>query len=426
MIDNLSDPHAAVTPPAVAEAPAAGDPAPATRSATIKVIGVGKAGADVVELMMQDRFGEMAFAVVDTDPQAINASGAAERLLLESPRLGGLGSGGDPERARKSAEENLARLGELCHGVGVVILVVGLGGGAGTGIAPILAQVARSSGALVLAFVLTPFELEGGRRQRMAQIGLGEMKSAADGVICLPNQRFYRLAEGNVSLQETFKTVDRFLCAGIRGFWRLLTHQGLINIHFEELCTVIRDRHGESAIASVDARGAGRAREVSEKLLAHPMLDGGHILTDAAAVVVSIVGGTDMVIGEIDRVMDQITRQAEHAQILMGAGVDPEFQERLMVTVIVARKDPVPAKFQPRAAGAGSLPADVFSPPASRPGAGPGAGPARGRKGLGKMRQGQLNLDLVSKGRFDRSEPNIHKGEDLDIPTYIRRGVPLN
>ena len=431
---NTSDPTpspelAPTTPPAVTADAVA--PAAPPRMATLKAIGVGGAGANVIDQMICSGLGGVGFAVVNTDSQSLAASSAAEKLLLDSQLLRGLGSGGDPDRGRQLAEENLPKLKALCQGVDVVIIVAGLGGGSGTGICPVLARAAKEAGSLVLGFVLTPFECEGSRRQRLAQHGLAELKAAADGVVCLPNQRIFKLIDENTSVRDTFKITNEFLCDGIRGFWRLLTHTGLINIHFDELCAVVRDQHAESAIAAVEARGAGRARELADKLLAHPMLDGGQILADAAAVLVSVIGGPDLTMADIDRVMEQINRQAEHAQILMGAVIDENFRDRMVVTVIATRKDGAAAKMESRLAGGGeSLPVDIFGAGGTRPGARPAPRPAadtaRPRKGPVKMRQAQLALELVSKGRFENSEPSIHKGEDLDIPTYVRKGMALN
>ena len=160
------------------------------------------------------------------------------------------------------------------------------------------------------------------------------------------------------------------------------------------------------------------------------MLDGGQILGEAAAVLVSVIGGPEMAMAEINRVMEQVSRHAEHAQVLMGAVIDESFRDRMVVTVIATRKDAAPSRVEPRMGGGEGLPADAFSPgtsrPASRFGARPSGDGSRSRKAASKMRQTQLSLEMVSKGRFDKSEPNIHKGEDLDVPTYVRRGMALN
>jgi cell division protein FtsZ len=194
--------------------------------------------------------------------------------------------------------------------------------------------------------------------------------------------------------------------------------------------------------------GPTRSREVMDKLLAHPMLDGGHVLADSEAVLLSLIGGPDLTMAEVNRVMEQVNRQCEHAQVIMGAAIDEAFKERLAVTLIAARKSAEPeppgetgpagtreeltAQLLPRSTTsrrgsrflppAPTLPADQLQQLLARQ----GRGGSRQHKSLPKLRQGQLPLEIVSKGRFDKSEPTIHKGEDLDVPTYLRRGVALN
>ncbi len=414
---------------------------------SIKVFGVGGAGINVLELTLKEGLPGVGFVAVNTDPQSLAASSAAEKVQLETQLLRGLGTGGDPDVGRALAEAQLPRLKSLCEGVDVIFILAGLGGGAGTGISPVLARVAKEAGALVLGFVTTPFACEGGRRQRLAEHGLAELKSAADGVISLPNQKVFKMIDENTSVLETFKITNDFLAAGVRGVWRLLMRKGLIDIHFADLAALLRDRHGESCFAVAEAMGPTRSREVMDKLLAHPMLDGGQMLGETEAVLVSLIGGPDLTMAEVNRVMEQVNRQCEHAQVIMGAAIDESFNERLAVTLIAACKSVAAAAGETGAAGSSEelvaqlLPRSSksrrgsrFVPPA--PELPPdqvqqlltrqGRGGSRPLKSASAMRQGQLPLEIVSKGRFDKSEPTIHKGEDLDVPTYIRRGVALN
>ena len=251
----------------------------------------------------------------------------------------------------------------------------------------------------------------------------------------------------NTGVLDTFRITGELLVEGVRGVWRLLTRPGLIQIHFSDLCALVRGRHAESVFASVEASGPARSREIVEKLLNHPLLDEGRDLMESDAVLVSLMGGKDLTMAEVGRVMEQISRHCERAQVIMGAAVDEAMKGRLGVTVIAARRNPE-AKFEvPNGApesleGAGmSAPrnAEQRSVSAARGDSTPQppftlaqreqalARHDRGRaRKAAKMRQAQLPLAIISKGRFDKSEPTIHKGEDLDIPTYIRRGVALN
>src|SRR5215472_9849120 len=232
----------------------------------VKIFGVGNAGIAMLDTLDQTEFAAAQFAVVNTDASAFAASSAPVKIHLENKLLRGLGSGGDPDRGRALAEEQFSTLKSACEGANVVFILAGLGGGGGSGISPVLAKAAREAGALVLAFVTLPFECEGNRRETQAQQALEQLKSVADGVVCLPGQKVFKLIDENTSLVETFKFTGGFLVEGIRGVWQLLTRPGLIQVHFGDLCALIRDRHAESAFAFVEASGAGRSREAVEKI----------------------------------------------------------------------------------------------------------------------------------------------------------------
>jgi cell division protein FtsZ len=412
------------------------------KTLSVKIFGVGNAGVNLLEALNGDDFADANFLAVNTDAASLAASSATMKIHLETKLLRGLGTGGDPERGHALAEEQFTTLKTACEGAEVVFIAAGLGGGAGTGISPVLARAAKENGALVLGFVTLPFACEGNRRQQQAQRGFDEFKAVADGVICLPSQKIFKLIDENTSVLDTFRITGNLLVEGMRGVWRLLTRPGLIQIHFEDLRVLVRDRHSESVFASVEASGAARSREIVEKLLSHPLLDEGRSLAESDAVLVSLIGGTDLTMAEVNRVMEQIGRQCERAQIIMGAAVDETFKNRLSVTVIAAKQN-VSAKMEtPNGDVAQSLEcADVSSLSKRRHVAAIHGNHSpsltleqreqtvsrrgRGRRNSG-MLQTQLPLAIISKGRFDKSEPTIHKGEDLDLPTYVRRGIALN
>jgi cell division protein FtsZ len=426
----------------------------AAKPISLKIFGVGSAGLTMLEQIAGKTLQGAACIAVGTRADSLAPSSAAEKICLESKLLRGLGTGGDPERGRAAAEESADRLKASCEGADVVFIVAGLGGGAGTGISPVLARIARETGALVLAFVTLPFDCEGNRRRNQAQHGLLQLKAEADGVICLPNQKMVKLIDDRTSVADTFKITNEFLADGLKGVWRLLARKGLIEIHFADLCALLRDRHGESAFATAQADGPTRSREAVDQLLAHPMLDAGKTLADSDAVLVGMVGGPDLTMVEVSRVMEHINSKCPRAQVMMGAAIDEDFRERLAITLIATRRNESPAAQAGSEAAArteaahpveqldkqllnrvsGARPHSRFVPPP--PSMAPeqmeqlmakqATGAARPRKTSARMRQGQLPLEIISKGRFDKSEPTIHKGEDLDVPTYIRRGVSLN
>lgn len=420
------------------------DPKP---TVSVKIFGVGTAGMNILEQIARAALPGAVLAAINTDAKSLATSSAMEKISLEGKPSRTGGPGGDSKRSRALAEERLPELKQFCEGVDVVFIVTGLGGGAGTGISPVLAQAARECGALVIAFVALPFDCEGNQRVRHARLGLEQLKGVADGVICLPNQKIFKVRDENTCVVDTFRALNELLTEGVSGVWRLMAHKGLLEIHFADLCALLRDRHGESSFATAEAAGATRSREVIDKLFAHPMLDGGKTLADSDAVLVSLTGGPDLTMAEVQRVMEHINGKCERAQVCMGAVIDESFRDRLAITLIVVRrgestltKDNSGEQPQTgsRSDDLGSQllnqedsvrPQSRFVPPA------PALPPEkveqlvakqRSRKGSVKMRQGQLPLEIVSKGRFDKSEPTIHKGEDLDVPTYIRRGVSLN
>jgi cell division protein FtsZ len=414
-----------------------------TQARTIKIFGIGGAGVSLLDALNGEDFAGADFVAVNTDAPSLAASSATVKIHLETKLLRGLGTGGDPDRGRAIAEEQFATLKTACEGADVILIIAGLGGGAGSGISPVLARAAKEIGAIVLAFVTLPFLCEGNRRQQQAQQSLEQLKSVADGVICLPSQKTFKLIDENTSVLDTFRITGGLLVEGVRGVWQLLTRPGLIQIHFNDLCALVRDRHSESSFAFVEASGVGRSREIVEKLLAHPLLDEGRALAESDAVLVSLMGGKDLTMAEVNRVMEQISRHCEHAQIIMGAAVDADMKNKLSVTLIAAKnssgKNETVATEQmvsqiatERSAG-GSPASPDFSHRADKPSAfqlhqreQTISRHSRTRKGDSKMRQTQLPLAIISKGRFDKSEPTIHKGEDLDIPTYYRRGEVLN
>ena len=230
---------------------------PIKKKIVLKVIGLGGAGCNAAGLAAQSGAGEAQFLAVNTDAQALEACPAPAKFVLGAARTRGLGAGGDPELGRATAEDDVEKIRSLCAGADLIFLLAGLGGGTGTGAAPVFARVAHESGALVLAVVTLPFEFEGQRRQLQAQNGLQQIKAAADAVICLPNQKIFKMLDEKTSVVDGFKISNGLVAEGLRGIWRLLTQPGLVNVDFADLCAVTRGRHAASLFASAEA-GARR------------------------------------------------------------------------------------------------------------------------------------------------------------------------
>jgi cell division protein FtsZ len=423
-----------------------------------RVIGVGNAGCNAVELLAQSGLAGVDWLAVGTHARALARCGVGDKLVLGHARRFGLGTGGDPAEGRAAAEADQDRLRAACEGMDVVFVMAGLGGGTGGGSTPVVARVAKDAGALVLAVVTLPFDWEGARRQRQALESLREIKAIADSVICVPNQKVFQLLDETTSVLETFLRMNEVLAQGVGGIWRLLSQPGLIRVDFADLCAVTRGRHAESALATAEAQGEARARVLLERLLAHPLMEGGAALTAADTVLISFVGGPDLTMAEVRRVMEQLNRQCPDAQVIVGAAVDAVMTGRLEVTVIAGRHEDAtserPAMVVPepeRSTGRGALPAAAEDPqietgffrkPEAPRSTGrfvpppPELSPekreeilkqhSKGAKAKARMKQGTLALEITSKGRFEKSEPTLYHGQDLDVPTYVRRGVALN
>jgi cell division protein FtsZ len=360
-----------------------------------------------------------------------------------------LGAGGDPEVGRAAVEEASEEIRGLCHGAELVFVLAGMGGGTGTGAAPVIARLARETGALVLGLATLPFACEGTRRHRQARLGLEELKSSADVVLALPNQRVLSLIDENTSLLETFRFTDALLAEGVRGIWRITGRSGLINVDFADLRELVRDRHAESYFACAESEGEARSREVVERLVLSPLLENGHLLRETSAALASVVAGPSLTLAEVNRVTELLRRECDGAELLLGATIDPALGDRLNLTLIGVRRPAPDREERPEhspdcSARAGlesgmvetgflerqpaaRRPKSRFLPPP--PELTPAAreelarGARRVRSGL---RQAMLPLEVVSKGRFEKSEPTVHRGEDLDVPTFVRRGVVLN
>ena len=433
-------------------------PAPARKPITIKVFGVGGCGGNIVAHLGRTGLGGAPLIVLNTDAQALAQCPLPHKFNLGLNLNGGLGAGGDPERGRAAAQADEARLRELCAGVDMVFICAGLGGGTGTGAGPVLARVAKQCGALALAFVTLPFDCEGPKRMQQARAGLDEFKAAADGVICLPNQKVFKLINEHTSVVETFATTNDLLGQGVRGLWQLVMRPGFINLDFADLCAVVRDRHSESSFATAEAACPYRAKEVVEKLLANPLLDGGAALGEADALLVSLMGGPSLTMAEVNRVMEQINRHTDNAHLIMGAAIEDTLGDRLTVTLVASRRrgvasEPTSVNVAPPVASAttrGESDVDLLGSAiaqkpvartlAAKPEPEPqsavsatevapspvGASRSWRSKKKAKAIHPELQLETITKGPFEHSEPTLRNGVDLDVPTFVRRGMVLN
>ena len=306
--------------------------------ARIKVIGCGGSGGNAVNTMMNFGLEGVEFVVVNTDSQALNASLAPSKMHIGAAVTRGLGAGADPEKGRKAALEDVTRLKEMLSGADMVFVTAGMGGGTGTGAAPVIAQLAREEGCLTVGVVTKPFFFEGKQRSRRAELGLAQLAEHVDTLVTIPNQKLLALGDEELSFIEAFRKADEVLYQAIKGISDLITQSGLVNVDFADVKTVMSNM-GRALMGTGCAKGQGRARLAAETAVNSPLLD--NISVDGATgVLINIVGGLDMKMKEIEEAASFIQEQAhEDANIIFGAAVDENMGDMMKVTVIATGFD---------------------------------------------------------------------------------------
>ncbi|MBL69018.1 MAG: hypothetical protein CMO74_11310 [Verrucomicrobiales bacterium] len=384
----------------------------ATLAVNLQVVGIGGAGGNVVDKLATLGLGASGFLVIDSDAQALQNILVSRKAAVGAKRTRGLGCGGDMDLGRQCVESAKRSLDKQLDGTDVVLLVAGMGGGLGTGGAAALAKQASGQGALVLGLVLTPFEFEGRRRMDQAREGVLKLREIADAVICLPNQHVLEQHGEDQSAQDTFEAANALVLEGVMGLGRLLRADGLLTAGLADLRAVLNGRQEESVLAAAEASGRKRHRAVLDQLCAHPFMEKGRVLKEANALLVSLIGGLDMTMADVNRVSQHLGAHCPKAEIVLSAAVEPGFQDKLGITVITAK-----GKSEDVTLTEG--PAPVIEPVVPR------KKPAKPRGQKRKAKQQELQLQSVTKGRFEKSEPTLHEGEDLDVPTFIRRSLVL-
>jgi cell division protein FtsZ len=392
----------------------------------ILVVGVGGGGSNVVARMIADWSEGPEAAVVNTDVKALKACEVPQRIQIGRNITKGLGAGGDVSVGKLAAEDDIDRLRNLVAHTHLVIIIATLGGGTGTGAAPILARVAREEGALTLCFVSTPFEFEGERRAEYAREGFRALKMEADAVVCLPNQHLLEMVPDKTSLVSTFETSDQMIGTGIQSLWRLLTQNGMINLDFADLRNLVEHSGGSCSFGYGEGEGAEKSAQALHHITQGPLLDHGNALTQSEALLISIQGGMDLTLMDIQTIMNHlksITRP--DARLAMGATINPDWKGRLALTILAADNwDETPAT-----AAVAELPEVPVSKPTSKEKEPEliTEAPKEPKGAKKKVSQATLDFESTEKGRmFSKVEPTLYNGEDLDIPTFIRRGIKIS
>ena len=365
--------------------------------AKIKVIGLGGGGSNAVNRMMAARFTGVEFIVANTDLQALRSSPAPYKIQLGAKLTSGLGAGSNPEVGKSAAQEDRDEIRQVLEGADMVFVTAGLGGGTGTGAAPVVAAVAKDLGILTVAVVTKPFHFEGRRRQQQAETGMAELRAVVDTLISIPNQRLLAVVDRGTSLVEAFKVADTVLLQAVQGISDLILVPGLINLDFADVRTIMSGM-GMALMGAGTGKGQNRALDAAQKAVASPLLDETSI-EGARGILINFTGGSDLSIHEVEEAA-KIVQEAAHeeANIIFGAVIDETLQDEVRITVIATG-------FTERKMEMGPSPTKVVDLP-SRPSRAPAPGAAWRRR-------------VMPDARGEGGEGGVE--EDLDVPAFLRR-----
>ena len=377
-------------------------------NAVIKVVGVGGGGGNAVERMVDENIDGVEFICANTDAQALKNSKAKIHIQLGDQLTKGLGAGANPKVGREAAEEDRERIKEVLQGADMVFITAGMGGGTGTGAAPVFAEVAKELNILTVAVVTKPFSFEGKQRALAAEEGICSLAQHVDSLITIPNNKLLSVLGKNISLLNAFKAANDVLLGAVKGISDLITRPGLINVDFADVRTVMSEM-GMAMMGTGSAKGEQRARQAAEAAIASPLLEDVNF-SGARGILVNITAGLDMTIGEFEEVGDVVKEFiSDDATVVVGTVIDPEMTEEMRVTVIVT--------------GLG----DVRQRQSQQH---PSAGKARfveTRRGDGSLDYQQLERPaVIRKQASAESTPKqnneaIPDVDYLDIPAFLRR-----
>jgi cell division protein FtsZ len=303
------------------------------QQATIKLIGIGGGGGNAVDHMVRSGIEGVDFICANTDAQALNNVQSKTTLQLGANMTKGLGAGANPDIGRQAALEDRERIQEVIEGTDMLFLTAGMGGGTGTGAAPVVAQLAREMGILTVAVVTKPFPFEGKKRMKTATDGIAELQEHVDSLITIPNEKLLTVLGKNMTLLDAFKSANDVLKGAVQGIAELITRPGLINVDFADVKTVMSEM-GMAMMGSGAGTGEERAREAAEAAINSPLLEDVH-LSGARGILVNVSAGMNMAIGEFEEVGTTIRQfSSEDAQVVVGTVIDPELEDELRVTVV--------------------------------------------------------------------------------------------
>ena len=424
----------------------------------VRLVGLGNAGVNLADRITMAGGAGLETVALNSDQISLSSSVSPVKVSLGPLTTRGLGAGGDPEIGLDAAKESLQEIEDALAGADIIFLCAGLGGGTASGAGGMVAEAAKQSGALLIAVVTSPFGFEGRRRTAQAATAFQEISTHADAVIHFENDRMAELTAPKSGVAETFAACDELLGGCIAAVARLVSAPGPLGVGLPELLSVLNDGRGGCLFGTGTSSGDNRAHEALERALKSPLLDRGRLLDDAASVLVHLSGPPSLSFAEVGAVMQEIARQASEGSMLhLGVSTMPEKNAPVVVTIL-AKAGAAPAAVAPpvgprqapspqhrllnpasdpvepeRPCAPEPVPADeepqksapAQQAPLSRPAASPSAMPPLAPKPVAtKIKQETLQFEPVARGRFEKIEPTIIEGEDLDVPTFLRLKKP--
>ncbi|MBU9720434.1 MULTISPECIES: cell division protein FtsZ [Bacillaceae] len=363
--------------------------------ATIKVIGVGGGGSNAVNRMIENGLQGVEFIAVNTDAQALHLSKAETKLQLGGKLTRGLGAGANPEVGKKAAEESREQLEEILHGSDMVFITAGMGGGTGTGAAPVIAEIAKDAGALTVGVVTRPFTFEGRKRMMQAGGGISSLKEKVDTLIVIPNDRLLEIVDKNTPMLEAFREADNVLRQGVQGISDLIAVPGLINLDFADVKTIMSEK-GSALMGIGVATGESRAAEAAKKAISSPLLETS--IEGAQGVLMNITGGSNLSLFEVHEAAEIVSSASDsEVNMIFGSVINEDLKDEIVVTVIATGFDEVQG---------------AEKPSASRPTA------INRTKPVSTGRPESKNQETET--RTAKKSTNDDEVDTLDIPTFLR------
>lgn len=387
------------------------------QGAKIKVVGVGGGGTNAIATMISLGLNGVDFMAANTDNQALLHNPAPVHIQLGNELTKGLGAGANPDVGKNAALEDCNKIGELLQGADMVFIAAGMGGGTGTGAAPVIANIAKEAGALTVGVVTKPFNFEGKKRKKNAELGIEELKNSVDTLICIPNQRLLYIANETTTMLDCFKKADEVLYQAVKGISDLINIRGLVNLDFADVRTVMSNK-GLALMGTGIASGENRAIEAAKRAISSPLLEDVAI-NGATGIIINITGGSDLTLFEVNEASSLITEEAhEEAEIIFGSVIDESLKDEVRVTVIATGFNP-PAKQEV------SLPESKTSSSVSQPASVQlSEGPVSNNVVPPPVQKADgINTPSLSSAQQLAREigKRYFQSEEYDIPTFLRR-----